>query len=280
MMRRVIMLLPTVLLGACASLDLPSIEQSRASVEAARPRITAADSVARNWSATRLPGAADLVTRVRMYAVNRMLDAVAGNRSDDVRIRFLPTKGIVKEDKSVLGVSYTNTVDIEGGELTLNLKTLRFDRFDRNTAEATIEIEGAGRISVSGRHTGVPASASPNVELRIADRITFDVKPADSGMVLITPRAKTVNLSVKLSVTLLQWSVPYTQEVPLQIRDLVPPMRVPVALSTEVPFPVPAAKAGDEKFDYVPFRLMLSRTTVRTSGDVLEVSTDLDFIRK
>lgn len=279
-MRRVIMFLPVVLLGACASLDLPTIEQSRAAVEAARPRIAAADSVARSWSATRLPGGADLVTRVRRYAVNRMLDAVAGNRSDDVRIRFLPTKGIVKEDKSVLGVAYTNALDIDGGELSLNLKTLRFDRFDRNTADATIEIEGAGRIAVSGRHTGVPASASPNVELRIADRITFDVKPADSGMVLITPRAKMVNLTVKLSVTLLQWSVPYTQDVPLQIRDLVPPMRVPVALSTEVPFPVPAAKAGDEKFDYVPFRLMLSRTAVRTSGDVLEVSTDLDFTRK
>ncbi len=279
-MRRFLMVLPALLVAACSSLDLPTIEASRAAVEAARPRIETADSVARAWSASRLPGGADLVTRVRMGAVNRMLNAVADNRSDDVRLRFLPTRNIVREDKSVFGVAYTNTVDIDGGELTMNLKTLRFDRFDKNAAEASIEIEGTGRVAASGRYTGVPASASPNVELRLADRVTFDVRPAADGMVLITPRAKTVNLRVTLSVKLLQWSVPYSQDVPLQIRDLVPPMQVPVALSAEVPFPVPAAKAGDEKFDYVPYKLVLSNTAVRTMNNLLEVSTTIDFQRR
>ncbi|MBI5648252.1 MAG: hypothetical protein HY962_15075 [Ignavibacteriae bacterium] len=266
----------TCYLAACSSVHLPTVEQSRAETVRHAARLDSAEARVRAAGAV-VPGGADLVTRVRMDALNRITRAFVYVRSDDVRLRFLPTRPLVKAEKSILGISYTNTLDIDSGAVVLNLAQFRFDRFENNRLEADLVIEGHGRIAASGRYTGIPASAKPDIDLSLNERIAFDVRATDTGTAVLKPVSRTLMLKARFTVTLLEWGIPWNQDIPIQLSEIMQPLVIPLALRTEVAFPVPSQKVNAGSFEFVPHLLEFSHASVSARSNVLEFRTAIGF---
>jgi hypothetical protein len=276
--RLVAALLPALLLGACSSVSLPSIEESNAVIDAAQRSVAASDSMIRR-SASFVPRTRDVLLRIRRSALNAVIAPITQQRSDDLTVVFRATRPLVREQKSVLGIGYTNTLNIDTGRLVMNFKRMTFQRATGNRIDAFIELEGRGAISASGSYTGIPASASPEVELYLAGTITFDLV-AEKGGLLLKPRPATLPLKAKFSVSLLQWKIPWYQEIPLQVTDLVRPLPVPMNFVTEIPFPLPANKAGEKKIEYVPHRLVMSNSACTVLNDIIEWTSQVEFRKK
>jgi hypothetical protein len=266
----------TVLAASCSSVDLPSIRESDKAIARYRPLIEQNDK-AINAAATTLPAGNDIILRIDKQALNRIMLAIAGQRSDDVRITFPPTRPLMKEDKSILGISYTNAIDIDTGNLVMDLSVLRFDRFKGNAIEASIGVEGKGKLSVSGRYTGIPASASPEIEMKLNETIAFDVGRADSGFIILRPRKQTLHLHTKFFVKIIEWQIPWSKDVPLEETDLIPPLKIPMSFATSLPFPVPSPTYGDERMTFVPHAVQFLRTLINATNDNLEIRTDFTF---
>jgi hypothetical protein len=277
---RGIFVLPVIavacVMSSCSSVDLPSVSESERSIATVRPLIEQSDKAINIWAA-RLPVGDDVLLRIALPTFNAITSAIAGQRSDDVRIAFPPTRPFRKEDKSILGITYANTLDIDTGTIVLNLSTLRFDRFRGNTIDATIGIEGKGRLKVSGRYTGIPASASPDIEMSLKESIQFVLTPGDSGVFTLRARKQTLNLHTTFSVRLIDWQIPFSKDIPLEATDLIAPIRVPMSFAASIPFPVPAPSYGDERVTFVPHDVVLYRTTIRAENDVLEIRTNFQF---
>jgi hypothetical protein len=265
--------------AGCSSVELPATEVSRAASERARAEITVYDSIIARAAAP-LPRGRDLILRVRRTALNVVLTPLVRQRSEDVIAVFRPTRPLVKEEKSILGIPYTNTIDIDTGRLSLNITAFSFDAADENTLEAWLEIDGSGSIDVSGRYTGVPASARPDVRLHLGEKIRFDVAQLPGGAVVLKPRPAVLQLHATFAISLLAWKLPWSQDIPLQAADLIAPIPVPAAFMTEVPFPIPAGKSGSEYIEYAPYRVIWSNSSFSTRKGILELSSTVDFQRK
>lgn len=267
---------PCLLFHACSSVNLPSIEESQRAIERLKPLLEENDK-AINFLGSRLPAGQDLIVRIRASSLNVVAAAVAGQRTDDVRIAFLPTRPLLREDKSVLGISYANTLDVDTGDLTMDLAVLRFERFRGNVVDAAIAIGGKGRIKISGRYTGIPASASPDIEMKLDETVRFDIAYTDSGNIVLRPQKKELKLRVTFKVKIIEWYVPYSRDIPLQATDLIPPLKVPMSFSATIPFPVPVEEFADERMTFAPHRVEFLRTMLHTVNDILELRSDFRF---
>ena len=167
-------------------MDLPSMEESQKSIINFKQRIDSLNN-GEVFKKITLPEGKDFITRINISILNRILEAFANKRNNDLTVNFLPTCPLFSEDKSILGISYTNYLNIDNGFVNTNLKKFRFDKFEYNKVYATLEVEGIGNISVSGKYTGIPASVSPQVELYLYESIVLDVTPSDSGYIILKP---------------------------------------------------------------------------------------------
>ncbi len=267
------------LFAGCSSVNLPSTEESRKKIADLSP-LLGTENFLINRITANLPIGSDITAHIRMAAFNTILSAFTKARKDDITINFPPTRPFYSEQKSILGINYTNQLDINSGQVVMDIKSFSFDKLDQNKIDATLEIEGKGNISVSGKYTGIPASVSPEIDLYLKEGITFDVQLTDTGTVVLKPQSKTLLLKTKFSIKLLEWKIPWNQDIPLQLTDLMKPVTVRLALMTEIWFPLPASKAGADKLEYVPYYLQLSKTSVGIKNGVLESKTDVDFKRK
>lgn len=265
--------------GCGSSVDLPSREESRQTISALKPMIDSLDTVIAEQGRS-LPKGYDIISRTRLSAVNALLDRVTTSSVNDIHIDFLRTAPLWKEEKSILGISYTNHVDIDTGTLDIDLKKFRFTSTENNIVNAEIEIEGSGIAKVSGQYTGIPATAAPRVQFYLNDRIQFALTVADSDYIKLTPLPKSVLLKVKVSINLLGWSIPYSKEIPLQSVDLIKPVMIPSALRSEVVFPIPAAQFGEQQYEFVRRYITFTKTTVRTFDNMLEYRGNIDLTKE
>ncbi|GEM_PF-875041 len=263
----------------CASVELPTLEESAASINRSEARIDSAETVLRG--ARGMPSVSrELTMRVRTAFFNKILGALAGTRSDDARITFLPTRPLMKEDKSVLGIRYTNHLDIDSGSLVMNLVRLQVESARAGRIEAALRIEGRGKIRASGRYTGLPASAEPEIDLLLDEKIAFDIRSTDTGTVVLSPLPKTVMLQTRFTVRLLEWGIPWKQDIPLQAAELLPPLTLPIAGQTEIPFPLPSEKSTDGNMEYQPHVTIFRNPSVSADKNVMEFGADIDFRKK
>lgn len=265
-----------LLLSSCASLELPTVEEAQAAINRSTPHLVRAERAIDAY-ALRLPSGSDFITRMRLSMFNRLFGALAGNRSDDVRIAVRPTPALFSEKKSTLGIEYENMLNIDTGTVTMNLRTLRIERMERDRIDARLVIEGEGDLSVSGRYLGIPARANPDIRGSLDETISFDAVPSDSGAMVLRPVDKQLTLRLTFTVALLQWRVPWTQDVPIRVSDLIKPMILPSAMRAEFPLPVPSDTPGGDQFVRVPHTLELRRGAVSASRGVLEFRTDVEW---
>lgn len=266
-------------LNACSSLDMPSIEESQAIIKSNEEKIEANTKIIKSKSAFLQKGN-DLICNVKIDMLNKLIGKIANFRDNDISIYFRPKKDFIKEDKKVLGIEYSNYLALDTGKIDLNIKKLQFESQSGNKLTAIIELEGKGNINVSGKYTGIPASAKPEVYLYLNDKIVFNIETAESGIVVLKPEPKKLNLKTKISIKLLEWSIPYNQEIPLETVDLIKPIKIPIALSKEIPFPIPAQQNSGSKLEFVAYMIDLSQAQISIKNNTIDYRSHFDIRKK
>ena len=272
------MILFLVLLVSCSSYKMTTVEESQKSIDINRWKNDSLEALIKPM--IKSPEGNDLALRIDLQAVNKILTAYAYNRTDDILLYFKKSKEFIKEDKNTLGIKYTNFVDVDTGFVSLNLKSLKMSALNKNILDGNIELEGKGYLSVSGKYLGIPAGASPEVELYMNEPISLELLPTDTGYVVLKPVAKDIKLKIKFSIKLLEWKIPYYQEIPLKFAEMMKPMAFPLAVNTDVMFPLPAQKFGNDKVEMVPYTLLFRKTKVTGAGSKIDYRTDIEIKRK
>ncbi|MDQ1266138.1 MAG: hypothetical protein QG635_1290 [Bacteroidota bacterium] len=263
----------------CSSIELPTSEQSEASISENSSKLkTIEASIAAKVQNLSLSN--DFSLRMRNSAMNNIIQKLAYNRTDDIRLFFSPTRPLIKEEKNLLGLQYTNYVNIDTGFVFVDLKSFKFNKIDNGIIEAAIELEGNGNISVSGKYAGIPASASPDINLYLFEPIIFEIRTSGKGTVTLKPKPKKLMLKAKFSVKLLDWSIPWYQEIPIELTEILQPIIIPITLMTEFNLPLPSKIPGSNKFDYKPYFIKLSESSAEAEGNILEFNTNIDFLKK
>ncbi|MCB2206411.1 hypothetical protein KQI65_16830 [bacterium] len=266
----------SILVAACSSIDLPTVEQSERRIGDLRERIASGDATL-DLYAKRYGQQTDGSVSLRSDVLNRLFGALASARSDDVVVGFPPTRPLLQEKKSILGIRYTNRLDIDSGRVAVNLKEARLLAVRGDELRVLLDMEGSGRIAVSGTYTGISASSSPRIELSLRDTVAFRVRTAKDGQLLLEPRRKLVQLLATLHVSLLGWEIPWTEEIPLQVTDIIDPVCLPSMIATEIKLPVPATTYGDRNYEFVAHPVEFLNTRVRLGAERLTWQFDCVF---
>jgi hypothetical protein len=265
-------------LYGCSSYKMASVEDSQKSIDINRWKNDSLEAILKPM--LKIPEGNDLIMKMELGAINKILNKYAYNRPDDILLFFRKSKDFMKEDKSTLGIKYTNFIDIDTGFVSLNLKSLQMNKLHQNKVDGMIELEGKGFISVSGKYTGIPASASPEVELYLNEAISMELLPTDTGYVVLKPVPKDIILKIKFSINLLGWKIPYYQEIPLKFAEMMKPVGFPLAVNADVTFPLPAQKFGNGNIEMVPYQMIFKKTKVTGVNTKIEYRTDIDLKRK
>ena len=264
---------------SCKSVDYPKMEESQAKIDKYNPLILSLDSSIRKKKMFQKPSK-DLELKINLSTLNKIIQPLTSNRTDDINLYFPPTKQFVSENKSILGISYTNLLNIDTGFVSLDLKSLRFDKLIQNKLYANIEIEGKGNLRISGKYLGVGSNVSSDVQLYLNEPIIFDINSSNNGYVELKPQPKKLILKTKFGINLLGWSLPWYQEIPLELTDMVKPIRIPVSLKTDIQFPIPAQKFSENKLEFAPFQVDFTKSEFNGDANKIDYKTNLEFIRK
>lgn len=277
-MRNIILLLiAVVLLQSCSSIDLPSIEQSQADILKYSAELKQDEAQIKNYSKN-LPEGSNLVLNIKLETLNKVIEKVTSNRVDDITIILPPKKQIMNEEKNVFGIKYSNYLNIDTGNVKLDLKKLKFDKFENNKIYATLEIEGSGNVKISGKYTGIPASVNPDIVFYMYETFTLDANSVN-GVLILKPNKKTLKLKTKISIKLLEWSVPYYQEIPLEITDLIKPISFPLSVPSQIMFPLPSETFSNNRLEFAPFNVELKGTSMKAHQNIIDYRTDIEFKR-
>jgi hypothetical protein len=265
-----------LLFGCGSSANIPSKEESKIKIASIKPQLDSLSMVIDQQTNT-LPKGYDLVSRTRESAIDSLLLAVTNRSVNDIHIDFLQTRPLWKEDKSVLGIQFTNYVDIDTGSLNIDLKKFIFTEFSKNKINAEIEIEGTGTLRVSGSYLGVKASTSPKIHFYLNDQIQFSVGAGDSDYIRLMPIPKKMLLKASIAINLLGWNIPYYKEIPLEASQLIKPVLIPSAIRSEIIFPLPAPRYGGEQMEFVKRFLHFTKSSVGATNNFLEYRSNIDF---
>ncbi len=277
---RISILALLLLCTSCAASpgEIPPTETSEASILILRRQIDSIDA-AINAMAKPRASANDITLRFRRSALNALFAAFASHGTEDIHLRLLPTRPVWSESTSFLGMSVRNTLDVDTGTVFVDIKKIECAAFNRNTVEMGLEIEGGGLIGVSGRYAGIPLRASLLLSLSLRDNLRFSITSAGLDNILLTPDRHTFLLKTTMSVRFMQWTIPYTRELPLEAETVIGAIVLPLSVSSTVMFPAPWAQDANRRFDFVPRTVRISHASVWAEGEVLEFRADVDFLR-
>ncbi|PLX32909.1 MAG: hypothetical protein C0600_01380 [Ignavibacteria bacterium] len=220
----------------------------------------------------------DISTAIKLSVLNTVLGALASQRSDDLIVVFPPTRPLLEERKSVLGIRYTNRLDIDTGTVRLNLRRASIVSQRSDALNIALELEGEGKIAVSGRYTGIPASSQPRVELVLRDTIAFRLRAGTRpGTIALYPQRRSVFLTATLHVSLLGWEIPWEERIPLQVEELISPVEIPALISTSIRIPMPARSFSDTRYEFVDTPVSLSNTGTLITPDAIRFDADVTF---
>lgn len=263
--------------GTSASTLFPPTKESRQKIAEISPQLDSLDEAVALRTKT-VPIKNNFSVYLSIDGIDGLLDCFAQAQTNDIQLTFLPTPALWKEEKKILGMGYTNQININSGMFFIDIKKFRFKWGMNNTLNAEIEIEGKGNISVSGTYSGISASASPQLFCYLNENILFTIA-ADSESLVLTPQPKTLLLKAKATVNLLKWEIPFYKEIPLQAAEIIKPIRIPVSLSSQVAFPLPAKEYGSEKVEFVTRELRLSGVGASAKNNILELHGNIQLIK-
>jgi hypothetical protein len=269
-------MLLSVILTACSSIDLPTVEESTARIARLKVDLATAERPLRAYE-QRYTLSRDMRTAIDPAVVNRVLKTVATQRSDDVRIAFPATRPLLEERKSVLGIDYVNRLDIDSGLVTLNLRRAEITGLRKGAVRIYLDLEGEGRLAVSGRYTGIPGSASPRNELTLRDTATFYLKTDAKGALMLAPAKQKAILKAKFFVNFLGWEVPWSEDVALQVDELIAPITMPGVLRGEIRLPAPAKEYKSGRYEFVSIPVEIRKPEIGVKEGKIVLDADVEY---
>ncbi len=274
-MRKLFYLALLSTLASCGGLELPKVEESKQNID----KFTIQYVELKRQLALKIGNKKqneDVSVLIKTSVINNMMDKFANSSTNDVKMNFLQTNEIYSESKSTFGISYKNYVSIDNGMMDLNLKKVRMESNDNNKIIGLLELEGKGKVRVSGKYLAVPVSAEPEVIIYLNDQFNFETKTVN-GKVYLAPEKKNVMLKTKISIKLLEWSVPFYKEVPLDVAEIIKPLELPMASQSEIYFPMPAKQFGESRLEFIPLGIELFSTSLSSTKDYLKINTNVNF---
>ncbi|MCX6153124.1 MAG: hypothetical protein NT007_03075 [Candidatus Kapabacteria bacterium] len=276
---RVLYIIFSFFILSCSSIELPSIEKSTESQKAYKAKFD--DISLKIDQISNFPKIeTDILLKLKQEPINKLLNLLAYNRIDDINLYFTPTKSFIEEKKSTLGISYTNYLNIDTGFVSINLKSLKFNSISANKIDALIELEGKGIISISGKYFGIPAAVKSDVTMYLIEPITFELNIGNPGFAVLKPIPKQIKLKTKFEIKLLEWKIPWYQEIPLELVQVVQPINFPLSINSEIQFPLPTDQSGAGQIQMVPYLLLLSKTKINGEANKISYQCNMDFKRK
>lgn len=207
--------------------------------------------------------------------LNNLSNLISNHKVDDIKFFILPKKSFFSETKKALGVEYNNYVNIDTGYISLNLKKINFSKLTNNKVYGEVEIEGGGNFKISGKHTGVPGSFAPNINIYLREDIVFTIKMDDNNNLILTPENKELELKTKFTISFLQFKIPYSQSINLKTKDLIKPIKLPLLFQNYVNLPKPEDKINSKKLVYETYKLNMDDIKIRTNDGILEYNSNV-----
>lgn len=258
--------------------ELPSKEVSIKKIEYFSKKIDSLCANSFNFENTFEKAETDLEINLDLNVLNRVLRRFAENRKDDIKLIFLSTKPLFTEEKNIFRIKYSNFINIDTGNFEVNIKSLKILYSSSQNIDATIELEGKGKINVSGKYTGIPVSANPLVEMYINEPIAFEVLPSKDE-IIFKPLPKILNLKTRIIIKLLNWDVPYYQEIPIQMTDLLKPLRIKSGFLGEIALPIPSANIPN-KFELKNYNVVFKSPKIKIEQNQLFYNSNIEFNSK
>lgn len=266
-----------LLFTACSATDVPETAASEAVIEQLAPKLSLMEAVISQMDRPATPQR-DLTIGVRTEALNEILAAVSGNRSDDIRLRFLYSPRIVEERKTALGLPYTNFITIDSGSATINLRRMSLTTPKKNVLSMGLEADGSGKLAVTGKYTAITASASPVLRASLNDSVRFVFRRDSLNQLTFVPQRGFVNLRASVGIELLGWEVPYSKTIPLETKRIIPALNVPVSISSRVQMLVPNRTFGD-KFVNETSPVSIEKLTTLIENGWIQIGMDITVVQ-
>lgn len=264
---------------SCSSVKLPAIEESVSKISLYKEKLNEVNNTINSKNNIKFSDK-EVYVLVSKEMINSIFSSLSKNRKEDLQIMFRKTKNLIKDDVKVLGIEYSNYVDIDSGEVLLDLKTIKLINLIKDKIATVIEIEGNGKIFVSAKYTGLSASVKSGIDLYLKDTIEFKVESAKGSDIIFKPISKKLNLRSKFSVEILKWKVPWRESIELELADIISPIEIPMNISTEVSLPLPEKSKKPGEFNHISYTLEFYNSEVSIQNENLLWEANFNIINK
>ncbi len=264
---------------ACKSIDLPTIEQSENLINQYKSSFEMAEKaiISKQY---KIPVGNDLIFRTQHYALNKIFNTIANHHTEDVYIHFENSPNFFSEKKTVVGISYTNSINTDSGLIKMDIKKFNLNRIHNNTIDCDISISGTGKISISGVYTGVKARATPEIELTLDENLAFEIIPGMNDQIVLTPKPKLLNMKTKFTINLLSWKLPYSKNFAFQTKDLLKPIALPLIFTTEFNLPPISQSNKTSNSPAKTYRIRMNNSKINAQNNTIEYRADIKLDKK
>lgn len=275
-----LLLILVLVTTSCTKVKLPPINESKQKIEQYSKTYDSLNKIItekQEYRRTRELDGYDILVKTDIAFINKLTMALAKHREDDMNLVFHNTRNFITEDKSVLGIKYTNTVNIDTGQIKLNLKQLKFDILKNNRIGTDIELEGNGFLNVSGKYTGIPVSAKPDIKVYVKDAITFKLTKSKNKAFSIEAITQKIPMKTTFYLNLLEWKIPYNTDIMLDVQDVIPSFELPLSVLSSLTLPMPAQNFGSEFIEFKQFEIKLLKPSLNAINNKLIYKANVEF---
>ncbi len=259
-------------MAACKTFEQPDINKSQSIIDYSDPLIKLNEALISNWIKTK-PLKPAWSIRIRLEALNILLEMQAKKSLRDIIVKFTYSPKVISEKTSILGFDIENFVDIDTGNIDIDIKQLALGG-NGDTIELRISAAGRGTISLSAKYYGIPAGASPDVEATADEIIRFRVTQAGDTDIVLVPVPAKIKLKIKFYVDFLAWKIPWSENIELEAAEIIKPLKLPLSGLDKITLPVPA-KPGSKSSGGTESKIRISNFMVNIKDGYMEISSGM-----
>lgn len=221
----------------------------------------------------------DIEISISDKVINNILYNLSNYNNKDIVIKLLPTKHIYRKEVNVLGIQYTNYVNIDSGFINIDIKSIKKISQQNNEVTLQVELSGNGSISLSGKNTGISASITSKIDAYTKDTISFKLQ-SQSNNIILKPQNNNIGIKTKFTISLFGWDIPWRETINLNLSDLLKPFEIPLSISSSLELLLPDFKNNKMTFKEIPTKIETNNFSVSTSTSGIKIQSNINFIKK